>query len=77
MDILFLAFLTAIAFMILMYKAGIRRFTKHSVMTDVVVSGVLTILFVGTFSGMATALVAGIFVSLMLSISKWIFGAAK
>lgn len=53
-----------------MMKLGIRKFTKHSVITDLIISGGLTIMFVGTFTGMATALTAGIFISLMLAISK-------
>ena len=70
MTILTISFLTALAFFILMLKMGIRKFTNHSVLTDVVISGGLTIMFVGTFTGMATALTAGIFISLMLAISK-------
>lgn len=70
MTILTIAFLTALAFFILMMKMGIRKFTNHSVLTDVIISGGLTIMFVGTFTGMATALTAGIFISLMLAISK-------
>jgi len=53
-----------------MMKIGIRKFTKHSVLTDVIISGGLTIMFLGTFTGMATALTAGIFISLMLAVSK-------
>jgi len=70
MTILTVALLTALAFFILMMKIGIRKFTKHSVLTDVIISGGLTIMFLGTFTGMATALTAGIFISLMLAVSK-------
>ena len=70
MSIITIAFLTALAFYILMVKIGIRKFTKHSVLTDVIISGGLTVMFLGTFSGMATALTAGIFISMMLAISK-------
>lgn len=70
MDIITISFLTAIAIFILLMKLGIRKFTNHSVLTDVIVSGGLTILFIGTFTGMATALTAGIFISIMLYIAK-------
>lgn len=70
MNILLIALLTAVAIFILLVKIGIRKFTKHSVITDVIVSGGLTIMFLGTFTGMATALTAGIFISLMLAIAK-------
>ncbi len=70
MTILTVGLLTAIAIFILLMKMGIRNFTNHSILTDVIISGGLTIMFIGTFTGMATALTAGIFVSLMLWIAK-------
>ncbi len=70
MTILTVGLLTAIAIFILLMKMGIRKFTNHSILTDVIISGGLTIMFIGTFTGMATALTAGIFVSLMLWIAK-------
>ncbi len=70
MTILTVGLLTAIAIFILLMKMGIRKFTNHSILTDVIISGGLTIMFIGTFTGMATALTAGIFVSLMLWVAK-------
>ena len=70
MDILTIAFLSAIGIYILMCKIGLHYFTSHSVITDIAISGLLTILFFGTFTGMATGLTAGIFISFLVWISK-------
>ena len=75
--ILTLSALCAIAFIIILHKCGIRNFTKHSIVTDVFISGLLTILFFGTFSGMVTALIAGIFVSLYLVFAKYVWGTKR
>lgn len=75
--IIVMGVLSAIAFVIVMHKMGIRKFTGYSVHTDILVSGILTILFLGTFAGMLTALIAGIFVSLYLAFAKYVFGAQK
>jgi len=77
MDILMLAFLTAVAFFVLLLKIGITKFTKHSVLTDVVISAGLAMLFMGTFSGMVTGLIAGLFISLFLYVAKIIEHTAR
>lgn len=69
--------LCALAFIIIMHKLGIRKFCGYSVITDIFISGGLTILFIGTFTGMVTALIAGIFVSVYLVFAKYFFGAEK
>ena len=70
MEIIGLAFLTALAFFIIMTKIGIRKFLKYHWQSDVLISGILTFLFVGTFTGMTVGLIAGIFISFFLSIAK-------
>jgi len=77
MSITIISGLCALAFIIIMHKLGIRKFTGYSVITDIFISGGLTILFIGTFAGMVTALIAGIFVSLYLVLAKYFFGAEK
>lgn len=69
-EILGIGALTALAFAIIMFKINLKFFAKYHWQTDVIVSAGLTFLFFGTFSGMATALVAGIFLSIFLYISK-------
>ncbi len=72
MEILGIGFLSALGFFILMAKINLDFFVKYQWQTDLAVSALLAVLFFGTFSGMATALVAGIFMSLFLYISKLI-----
>jgi len=72
MEILGISFLTALAFFILMFKINLEFFAKYHWQTDLIVSSGLTFLFFGTFAGMVTALVAGIFLSIFLYISRLI-----
>ena len=69
--------LAALAIIIIMHKIGIRKFCGYSVHADILISGVFTILFLGTFAGMVSALVAGIFVSLYLAMAKYFRGYEK
>lgn len=75
--VLLMGVLAALAFIIVMHKIGIKKFTGYSVHADILVSGVLTILFLGTLGGMLTAIIGGIFVSLYLVIAKFVFGTQK
>ncbi len=75
--IITLSIMSAIAFIIILHKIGIRNFTRHSILTDIVLSGILTFLFIGTYSGMVIALGAGIFISLYLFIAKWLLGTGS
>lgn len=64
------AFLVALGIWILMLKIDIAFFAKYHWQSDVIVSAGLTFLFFGTFSGMVTALIAGIFISVFLYLSR-------
>jgi len=64
------AFLVALGIWILMLKINISFFAKYHWQSDVIISAGLTFLFFGTFSGMVTALIAGIFISLFLYLSR-------
>ncbi len=70
MDILVLGFLTAVAFILVMNKIGLGKFIRFNAASDLLISGIITMLFVGTFTGMATGLVAGIVISIFLSVMK-------
>lgn len=72
LEILGIGFLTALAFAIIMFKINLEFFAKYHWQTDIAVSTGLTVLFFGTFSGMVTALTAGIFISIFLYISRLI-----
>ena len=70
MEIFILALLTALAFIIIMVKIGLRKFLRFGWQSDVVISGIIVALFFGTFTGMVTGLIAGIVISLFLSVAK-------
>lgn len=72
LEILGIGFLTALAFGIIMFKINLEFFAKYHWQTDVIISSGLTFLFFGTFSGMVTALTAGIFISIFLYLSRLI-----
>jgi thiamine transporter ThiT len=74
MEIIGFAFLTAMAFILVMMKIGIGRFTRFHWQSDVVISGILAAIFVGSFTGMLIGLIAGIFISLFLSLAKRVRG---
>lgn len=70
METLTMAFLVAVAFIILLIKIGLPKFLRFGWQTDIIVSGVIAVLFFGTMGGMLIGLVAGIIVSLFLSVAK-------
>lgn len=72
MEIVGIAFLAAIGLFILMFKISLEFFAKYHWQTDIIVSSMLMFLFYGTFSGMVTAMIAGIFISVFLYISRLI-----
>jgi len=74
MEILTMAFLTAMAFIILMFKMGLPKFLRFNWQTDIIISAILAALFFGTMGGMLIGIIAGIFVSLFLSLAKALAG---
>jgi len=71
LEILGLGFLTFLGFALVMGKIGIGRFVKAGWVADLGISLFMGIIFVGTFTGMATGLVAGIMLSLFLTVCRW------
>lgn len=66
MDILFLAFVAAIGYIIILVKVFSLRFlAKTQVLWDVLFTFGLPFLFFGTYSGMAVAFISGVFFSLI------------
>jgi len=64
MHIIFLSFLCALGYLIILCKMlGIPFVTRTQVLWDVVFTVGMPILFLGTFNGMATAFIAGIIFS--------------
>ncbi len=70
MEIIGLGFLTALAVCIIMWKINLEFFAKYHWQSDLIVSGGLAFILMGTFSGVVTAAVAGIFVSIFLSVVR-------
>ena len=68
MSILAIAFFTAIGYFIIVWKMiGISKLKKTQVLWDILFTLGLPILFIGTFSGLATAVLAGVMFSLFTS----------
>jgi len=72
MEMVGISFLTALAFGIIMFKINLEFFAKYHWQTDIAISAGLMFLFYGTFTGMVIALIAGIFISIFLLISRYI-----
>ena len=62
--------LSAAAFLILMYKIGMKRLLSYDLVIDVLITFALMWLFAGTFAGMMAAIIGGLFVSVVLVVLK-------
>lgn len=68
MEIIFLSFFTAFGALIIVVKAiGLHLLMKTQVIWDVLFTIGVPMLFIGTFSGMATAIVSGVMFSIMVA----------
>jgi len=69
MSILGIAFFTAIGYFIIVYKMlGRKKLVKTQLLWDILFTLGLPILFIGTFSGLATAVLAGVMFSVFTSL---------
>ena len=70
MSILGIAFFAAIGYYIIVYKAiGRRRLVKTQTFWDILFTLCLPLLFIGTFSGLATAVIAGVLFSIITAMT--------
>ena len=70
MSILAISFFAAVGYYIIVYKAiGRKKLVKTQTFWDIVFTLLLPILFIGTFSGLATAVVAGVLFSLFTAMT--------
>ena len=74
MEAIGLGLLTAIAFIIIMWKINLDFFARFHWQSDVIISITLMWLFSGTFAGMVVAVAAGIFISIFLYLSRKYLG---
>lgn len=66
MDILFISFISAISFLLILCKAiGLSNVVRFQVPLDVLFTFGLPCVFVGTYSGMATAFISGVMFSVL------------
>ena len=65
MGILTIALFTAVGYYIILYKAiGRRKLVKSQAFWDIIFTFAIPIIFIGTFSGVATDVVAGVLFSI-------------
>tara|TARA_R110000823_G_scaffold291313_1_gene409683 strand:+ start:115 stop:369 length:255 start_codon:yes stop_codon:yes gene_type:complete len=70
MGILGVALCSAVGYYIIVYKAiGRKRLVKTQTFWDIIFTLCLPVLFIGTFSGLATAIVAGVIFSIFTSMT--------
>ena len=62
--------LSALGLLLLALKAGGRKTIGHDIFVDVLITVTLMVCFYGTFSGMAAAMIGGLFVTILLFIMK-------
>lgn len=71
MGIFTIALTAAVGYYIILYKImGKDKLDKTQTIWDIILTFGLPFLFIGTFSGMATAVLAGVIFSILTSISS-------
>ena len=75
MDILILSLICAAGYLILLSKMfGMTNVLRHHIFFDVILTVGLPFLFLGTFSGMATAFLAGVLFSIATAFLRLCYG---
>jgi hypothetical protein len=70
MGIFTIALFAAIGYYIILYKSiGKKRLAKTQIFWDLLFTMGIPILFIGTFSGLATAVIAGVIFSIFTAIT--------
>jgi len=69
--------LTAIGVIWILCRMNLRRVAGYALPVDVLITGVLTWLFIGTYAGMVTGMFAGVIVSVFLTGVKKTVGAER
>ena len=77
MDFLVLGFFAALALFILFYKMGLKHFVRFHILVDIVGGMVFYAAYVGSFSGMSTAVAAAIWFSIMMSFTRYFVKPAQ
>lgn len=69
--------ISAMAFVIVLYKIGIRKCLGFDLYLDLFVTVTLAVIFGGTYSGMMAAIIGGLLFSIVLMVLKQIHGYQK
>jgi len=69
--------LTAIGVIWIMCRMNLKRVAGYALVWDVVITAGLTFLFIGTYAGMVTGILAGVIVSLFLTVVRKTAGAER
>ena len=69
--------LTAIGVIWILSRLPLRRVAGYALQVDVIVTGALMWVFVGTYAGMVTGTLAGVIVSAFLTLVKRTVGAER
>lgn len=69
--------LTAIGILIVLSQIGWKRIVYWQTPLDAILTLGIPMIFTGTFSGMVSAIFAGIFVSITIALSRWWFRLGK
>ena len=71
------AILTGIGVIWILSRMNLRRVAGYALFWDVTTMGILTWMFIGTYAGMVTGMMAGVIVSAFLSVVKKKNGAER
>lgn len=69
--------ITALGIIWIMCRMNLKRIAGYALFWDVTVSAFLAFIFIGTYAGMVTGLLAGVIVSLFLTTVKKTAGAER
>lgn len=74
-EVLILGSLSALGFIIIIFKmrrSWLRQLLKYDIAFDILITLSFMLFMAGTFTGAMVAVVSGIFISIILLITKWI-----
>lgn len=77
MDMITQGFIAAVTVVYLMSYFPMRRIFGYAFVFDIVITSGFIIMFAGSYAGMMTGVIAGLFVSMVLRLGGWLFGVEQ
>ena len=77
MDMITQGMIAALTVLWLLSYVGFRRVFAYNAIVDLVITGGFVYMFAGSYAGMMTGVIAGLFVSITLKFGRAIFGAER